>query len=103
MTYQVFYSDQVKTHIAEHVDWLRAEHVSEFIIERWYEELFERIDELAQWPKRYPIAEEESEKTNDLIRKMNHQRYLVMYRIDEEQERVEILKFEHGALRNPID
>jgi plasmid stabilization system protein ParE len=99
MNFRVLYTDTFCSNIADHVDYLRSNHVADDIIERWYDRLFSRIDGLSVFPKSGPVDEV---ITNDLrreVRKLVYGRYVITYHVDESNQRVLVLAMVHGSRR----
>ena len=73
--------------------------VAEHVIEDWFTRLFDTIDDLYEWPRRYPVDRTQTDKEGFEIRKLTFGNYLVRYRIDTDRRVVEVLSFIHGAKR----
>jgi len=99
MTYRVIYTDGFLADIADHIAYLRGEHVGQDTLETWYERLFERLDTLDQMPLIHPVSESFSAEHGYEVRKMNYGEYLVFYRVHEAKRTVELMAFTHGARR----
>lgn len=100
MTYRVTYTDSFLRDIADHVDYLRSERVSDHIIRQWYDRLFKQIDTLDVWPRMYPIDEAYTAQVGRTTHKINFRQYLVIYQVDDDHRRVELVAFLHGATRD---
>jgi plasmid stabilization system protein ParE len=50
-------------------------------------------------PRRFPVAERESEMFGQEVRRVNHGDYAVFYFVDEGEGVVELLAFRHGRRR----
>ncbi len=55
MTHRVLFTESFRGDIASHVRYLREQQVADDIIERWYDRLFARLDDLGTWPRLYPV------------------------------------------------
>lgn len=99
MRYHVIYGPGLRDDLRDHVVYLRRQRVSQAVIDRWFNGLFESLDSLAEWPRRYPVAEQETAETGRETRKMNFKDYLVLYQIDEERKQVNLVAYDHGAGR----
>ena len=99
MSYRLIYAPTFRNDIAEQVDFLRARQVPDDIIERWFDRLFERVDQLSQWPKLYPVDERLSRELGVDVRKLVHGRFVITYQVDDEREGVHLLAMVHGATR----
>ncbi len=97
MTYRVIYAPSFQKDIDQHIRYLIGQHVSIDRINRWYGELFERIDTLHQWPLRYPIDPIQTQAIGREIHKLNVGNYLVFYDVDQERKQVNVVAFIHGA------
>jgi plasmid stabilization system protein ParE len=99
MSCRVFYTARVSAEIDAQIDYLRAQHVSEYVIAAWFAGLFDAIDALYEMPKRYPVDRPESQQQGFEVRKLIHRRYCIHYRVDDDGRTVEVLSFLHGARR----
>jgi len=69
------------------------------VITAWYDRLFARIDDLGVWPRMYAVDEVYSAEVGRVMRKMNYQRYLVFYEVNDAAKIVKVDAFFHGARR----
>jgi plasmid stabilization system protein ParE len=99
MNYRLLYTASFRSDIAAQVDYLREQQVADYIIERWYDRLFARLELLAGWPKSYPLDQRTSEELGREIRKFLYARYVITYYIDEGKKHVLLLAMVHGARR----
>ena len=99
MTYRVLYTDRVIADLAGRVDRLREDHVAEHVIEAWFSELFDTVDDLYEVPHRYPVDEPESRRRGFEIRKLTFRKYIIRYRVSDRTRTVYVLSFFHGAMR----
>lgn len=99
MTYRVFYGPAFRDDVRRHVAYLKNEGASDAVVERWFAQLFDLIDSLDQWPRRYPIDPDYDDGSGRETHKANFGDYLVFYEVDEPSKRVNVLAFMHGARR----
>jgi mRNA-degrading endonuclease RelE of RelBE toxin-antitoxin system len=99
MNHRVVYTEQFIDNLREHVGYLRRQHVSDRVIERWYQRLFEHLDTLTTWPRSYAVDVRYTAATGRETRKVNFGDYLVFYEVDDIQRTVRLLAFYHGAAR----
>lgn len=97
MNYRVIYTQGVVGDLAAKSDYLREQGVSEQTVSQWFEELYDRIDSLAEMPRAYGVDPQASEQHGYLIRKLTYKRYIIRYRVDEREHAVHVLSFIHGA------
>src|SRR5580698_5096989 len=97
MTYRVYYTDTFRSDIAAHVGYLRQQHVSGVTIEHWYDRLFSKLDELATWPKNWPVDTHATSELGRETRKLIYARFIITYHIEENPRRVVLLRMIHGA------
>lgn len=99
MTYKVIYSDNARAETSAQAAYMRAEQVGEEVMANWFERLFDAIENLYEWPKRYPIDQQQTQERGFEVRKMVFGHYLIFYRVEEESRTVEVFSFIHGASR----
>jgi plasmid stabilization system protein ParE len=99
MNYRVIYAPSFRDDLARQLDFLRAERVPDDIIERWFDRLFERVDQLSQWPNLYPVDERLSRELGFDVRKLIHGNFVITYQVDDEREGIHLLAMVHGARR----
>ena len=99
MTYRVIYGPTFRDHLREHVQYLHDNHVSQAVMDAWYNRLFDLVDGLDEWPNRFPVDEEQSNLAGRETRKLNVGKYLVFYQVDDEAKQVHLVGFRHGARR----
>ncbi len=99
MNYRVIFTERVIADISEKVDYLRAQHVSEQTIGRWFEGLLDRIETLYDMPRIYGLDHAASKQHGYSIHKLTYKKHIVRYRVDDDARRVYILSFIHGAAR----
>ena len=97
MTYRVVYTEAFLNDIDNHVDYLLEQGASVETITAWYDTLFERLDALHDMPRRLPVDEEMTGLMRHEIRKFNYGDHLAFYRVIDDQQRVDLLHFQHGA------
>ena len=103
MTFRVIVSETVLAAINAQVEYFISESAPPDRIQQWLLGLFDRIDGLYEWPERFPIAASVSRVAGYEVRRMNHGEYALFFRIDQEQEVVEIIAFRHGRRTPPGD
>jgi plasmid stabilization system protein ParE len=99
MKYRVIYAPSFRQDVRDHVAYLHREKVSAATIERWFSKLFDLVDSLDEWPKRFAVDPIESNATGRETRKVNLDDYLIFYQVDDEQQQVNVVGFMHGARR----
>jgi len=99
MPYRVIYSPSFKDDVREHIRYLIDEKVAISTLNNWFNLLYDKIDDLAQYPKQYPVDPVQTEETKVETRKLNIGKYLVFYQIDDQHEQVNVMAFIHGSLR----
>jgi plasmid stabilization system protein ParE len=97
MNYKVHYTATVIEDLDQKLDHLRRERVSPELISDWFERLFDHIDSLAEWPKRFAVSEEQTDLRGREVRKTNFGEYLIFYEVDDLERRVNVIAFRHGA------
>jgi len=99
MSYQIIFGPAFRDDLDDHLTYLRTECVGQGVINTWYNGLFERIDSLEMWPNRFAVDEAYSQAVGRETRKLTYKKYVVMYQVDDENRRVELVAFMHGAKR----
>ena len=99
MNYRVIYSPTFRGCIAAQVDYLREQHVPDDIIENWFNRLFDRLDDLNEWPRRYPVDARMTAQIGIETRKLVFGRYVITYHVDDHDHSVQLLAMVHGARR----
>jgi len=97
MKYRVVYTDSFLADIESHIDYLLSEGASPRIVSQWYDRLFIQFDSLDAWPRMYPVDEAYTDMVGRLTRKINFHDYLVMYQVNDDDERIEVVAFFHGG------
>jgi plasmid stabilization system protein ParE len=95
--YRVVYSSLARQQIADQVAYLRSEGVFDETIEAWFAGLFDRVDDLAQYPFRHAAAEEYTPIAGRQVRRLVYGRYLIFYSVNEAGRMVEVIAFQHGG------
>ncbi len=103
MIYRVIYGPTFRDHLRGHIQYLCSKHVSQPTIDGWYNRLFDLIDSLDVWPRRFPIDEQQSAATGREIRKFNVGHYLIYYHVDDNAQVIQLVAFRHGAQTRPSD
>lgn len=99
MNYRVIYTPSFRQDIADQVDYFRQQHVADDVIESWFDRLFALVDDLAQWPRRYPVDEGMTKELGFEVRKLLHARHVITYYVDDSARQVVLLAMVHGARR----
>ena len=99
MSYRLIFAPSFEGHIQDKIDWLRDQNVSEPTIEAWLVKLYRQIQGIEVWPRLYPIDEAYSAEVGLESRKINFQKYLVFYQVDDEQREVRVVGFIDGGTR----
>jgi len=99
MSYRILYAPSFQDDVDQYLAYLISEKVAKATIEQWFTKLYDQVDGLDQWPKRFPVDPTQTEPTGRETRKMNVGDYLVFYQIDEGAHQVNIVAFMHGAQR----
>ena len=99
MVYRVVYTDEFLGDIDRHVDYLLTEGAGVDTVAAWYRKLFERLDDLGEMPRDYPVDELQGEENGRETRKLVYRNYQAFYSIDDKQRCVFLMKFQHGARR----
>lgn len=71
--------------------------------ENWLQEIYDEIDKLESMPRRHPASLELSTALGCDIRRLIVGEYLLFFRVDDEQQTVDVLRFRHGAQRPPLE
>jgi plasmid stabilization system protein ParE len=99
MSYRVIYAPSFRSTVAAQVDYLREQHAPDDIVEAWFDRLFALLDELTEWPRRYPADERMTKELGFEVRKLVYGRHVITYHVDDANHRVELLAMVHGAKR----
>ena len=99
MSYRVVYLQSVLDNLAETRAYLEREGAPAATTEPWFDRLFEKIANLALFPKQYKIAAKVSSLAARETRVMPFGDYLIFYQIDEEDRCLRIVAFTHAARR----
>lgn len=99
MSYRILYAPSFQDDVDQYLEYLISEKVVIATIEQWFTKLYDQVDGLYKWPKRFPVDPIQTEAAGRETRKMNVGDYLVFYQIDEGAHQVNIVAFMHGARR----
>mgnify|MGYP001823055196 CR=1 FL=1 len=99
MIYRLDYSDGFTSTLDEHLTYLNEAGVSRFTIDRWFEKLLAFTESLSEWPERFPVDHVLTMATGRETRKANFGRYLISYRVNDDDRTVTLLGFVHGSMR----
>ena len=97
MIYEVRLTDQTRAAILGQADFIASVRHAPMNAERWLERVWDAIDSLAEWPRRYALAPENDTRPYD-IRKIAVGDYLLVFTVDDESSRVWVIGFRHGAM-----
>lgn len=100
MSRHLVYAPSFRDDIRQYLRYMRDQHVGEAIVERWFNALFDRIEDLPDWPSRYPVDPIMTRDSGRETRKLNMGNYLVFYQIDEPGKAINVVAFMHGARRS---
>ncbi len=99
MAYKILITPSAESDLEEYASWIFQD--SPMNARKWLAEAWELIFSLSEMPERFPVAPE-SPISGSEIRSVPHYSHRVIYRIQAEEETVEILRIWHGA-RRPVD
>ncbi len=97
MTYRVTFAPRFLNDVDRQIEYLLSEHVAITTIERWFGDLYDKLEGLYHWPLRFPISPEQTEDMGYEVRRLNYGDYQVFYRVDEDARLVEVIHFRHGS------
>ena len=66
------------------------------MVTKWTTELYDRLEALSEHPKRFPVDDQRTNALGREIRRLEHGRFSVFYRVNDETSDVEILDIRHG-------
>jgi plasmid stabilization system protein ParE len=92
MAFKLIYNDKALIDLENIFEWSREYHPD--TTERFGEELFNHLELLTSFPHLAPRARERSN-----VRLLSHPPLLVLYRVHEKQNLIEILSFRHPKRR----
>lgn len=99
MKYRVVIPREIQDAVDEQVVYLLSEGAPTDRLEGWLTGLYERMESLYSFPRRYAVAEAVSTATGYEVRRMNYGDYAVFYRVDDRRMVVEVIAFRHGRRR----
>lgn len=103
MTYTVFVTVTAHEQIARYCRYIAEDQHAPENARRWSDRVYEAIESLHYHPYRCELAAENAYRDYE-IRRLRIGRYLVLYSVDENQQRVYVIGFRHGArLPRPND
>jgi len=97
VTYRVVVASQAQSHISDQVLWLLQAGASQQRADSWFQGLMERVESLADMPRRHSVDELVSAARSQEIRRFAYGPYVVWFRIREEERIVEVIAFWHGG------
>jgi mRNA-degrading endonuclease RelE of RelBE toxin-antitoxin system len=99
MTYRIIYAPSFLADVRNQIAYMVDEAVSPATIGHWFSGLYQRLDNLDDMPKRYPVDPVQTSMAGRETRKMTFGDYLVFYQIDDAGKRVDLVAFMHSAKR----
>lgn len=103
MTHRVVITQEVLDALGAQAAYLTAQAAPTDRIDAWLAGLFDLIDSLSEWARRYPFAEALTAVKGYEVRRANHGDYAIFYRVDADRRLVEVIAFRHGARRSSPD
>ena len=101
--YQVVVSPKTRQQISEYAHHIAESSGSNVVAERWANQVYDVIDRLEYFPRRFGLAEEDSYR-NYAIHRLILGNYLALYAVDDEARIVRVIGFRHGKrLPRPND
>ncbi len=94
-TYRVEITDSVYEVIRNQAHYLAFEQKASLNAKRWLKGLWDKIDSLEKWPKRFSLAQENNYRPYE-IRQLTYGDYLILFTIDENRHVVYVIGFRHG-------
>ncbi|MEX2219355.1 MAG: type II toxin-antitoxin system RelE/ParE family toxin [Phycisphaerales bacterium] len=99
MSFRVIITREVEDTIDAHVVYLKEQSTPKDRLGRWLSGLFDLIDSLYEWPRRFAVAEAVSAAKGYEVRRANYGDYAIFFRVDDERQLVEVIAFRHGRQR----
>ena len=97
MNYSVLYMPHVTAAIDQQAQYLCDQHASPDRVATWLEELYDLVDSLEQWPRRYPVDDVATAALETEVRRVSFGNYIIYFRVDDSQMCVSVLHFRHAA------
>jgi len=97
MKYRVDYTEGFSQDLENHIDYLLVQGAGVETVAKWYDKLLDRLNNLDEMPKRFPVDERQTDLNGFETRKLNHKDYLAFYTVDDDRRCVSLLHFQHGA------
>ena len=98
MTYAVRIAERALEQIESYRQFIALKRQAPISAQRWVDKVFDSIDDLATFPKRYPLAPENAKTTYD-VRMRPVGDYLILFHVDDASRTVWVLGFRHGHRR----
>lgn len=95
MRYKVRITPTAEDSIREQARYIAIDQLSPLNASRWLEAILTAAQDLEQWPRRHPEAEESAHRPYE-IRKLSIKGFLLLYTIDENTRTVWIIATRHG-------
>jgi plasmid stabilization system protein ParE len=96
MSYTVYVTEATYEQISRYVKYIAEEQRAPLNARRWQDRVYTAIESLDYHPYRCELAPENAYRDYE-IRRLRIGRYLALYTIVEEQQRVYVIGFRHGA------
>lgn len=97
MNYRVLYTEQFHDAIDAQLRYFAEQSMAQSRVSGWLTDLFDLVDGLDRFPRRFPISEIETAVKGLELRKVAFGDYLIFYHIDDDLSTVQILGLRHGA------
>jgi len=96
MTYRVVTSPDVQQTLDRCTEYLVQNGAGPDRVHHWLSGIFDLIDELAEFPRRYPVTPTPPGDLDYELRRAVYGDYLLFYTVSESERLVTILTFRHG-------
>lgn len=96
--YTVELADEAWRPIEAQIRYIAVEKQAPENASKWVVRLLASIDKLAEMPRRFAVDQEQTQIHGTEVHRMVFERtYLVFYTVDDENHRVNVVSFRHGA------
>lgn len=82
--------------IAQYGNYIAEQSGSVEVAQRWVDRVYDAIETLEVFPRRFALAEEDAHRSYE-IRRLIFGNYLALYTIDDVRKTVKVVGFRHGA------
>ncbi len=100
--FQVVVSPKTHQQISEYAHYIAESSGSNVVAERWANQVYDSIDRLEYFPRRFGLAEEDAHRDYAIHRQILGN-YLALYTIDDESQIVRVIGFRHGKRLPRLD